>query len=263
MTKTDLTQKVSIQGMDEEATPHHPSRYMHDKAFPSKESLAFPKAPQWDRKAYLDKKGRMRKPDNLEERLHTWLVKVGFRMLNEGRSTMETLADDLYEEAQERAPHGTFVTDEEQAQGRNSKVVSLEHLDAQTTRVAAFVAAEFDPLYTARLSAMGRKGGKKSKPPTKHTLTAFLELPEGMSVKEQAAAMGCDERTIYRLRAKKKSQDMEQAQAAEESKVDPIVSATMDKLEWDLYAYVDRLQEEKRQAATEELGSLLDSLDWT
>jgi hypothetical protein len=81
-------------------------------------------------------------------------------------------------------------------------------------------------------------------------------------VKAEAARLGCSERTVWSLTKKTEAAAMPEEVLTEPEAVDPIVEATLTTLEWDIYSYVDQIEEENRKRAVPELTKLLDSMDW-
>jgi hypothetical protein len=171
------------------------------KAFPVKKDLVFPTTntftPTKDVKT-------------IQAAVNGHMISYGLAWLNAQDSesiqngtphVAERLVEALYDHYDTEGAHLIYSL-QDGFQGAKSRVpgVAFEELYDYCIERAAYVYDKWDPEFAARLSALGAKGGKKSKR-GKKIGRADWEAVDGYSQREQAEMLGVSRRTVARYRA--------------------------------------------------------------
>lgn len=106
----------------------------------------------------------------------------------------EELAWWLYRIAMDKG--GDRVTDK-----RDKYWTSVADLERKSLDAARFALNTFDKEELMTIKTRASNGGKKSKRGPKYSVADLLALPAGLSIPQQAEALGCGTATIGRLRA--------------------------------------------------------------
>lgn len=132
---------------------------------------------------------------NYSDDIHSWMIRNSLRYLWEAQKADQPLPDAV--------ALGDWLSGI-----ARSKDVRMDHGTLWKTieSAAIFALAEYDPTYHARMASLGARGGRRSRRGPSFT-TDQLRALEGLSIAEQAKALGCTERTVSRARARLKREE--------------------------------------------------------
>ncbi|MDP4333565.1 hypothetical protein Q7F20_09290 [Curtobacterium sp. A7_M15] len=187
--------------------------------------------------------------------------------------SQEQLGDALYfyvhHKAAQHIVHDEF-SDQSMVKADKTHRLINSRLVRKVDEVAAWALEVWDKDARARARRRGAAGGRESRRGPKYTLEAFLALPEGLTKKQQAEALGCKSTgTIDNLRRQAKAAVEAPAPEAVERPMEPLDVIPVDRPFWvsartqsdaRFFERHEAMLEQARAEVTAELTEYLDDI---